>query len=423
MRERTATDVRARVSVTARASYGRLIAILSARSGDIAAAEDHLAEAFRRALETWPVRGVPDNPEGWLLTVARNLARDSARSATTRLTTPLDLTVTDPAAMSDDPLAIPDERLKLMFACAHPSIDHSVRTPLILQTVLGLEAAAIAAAFLVPGPTMAQRLVRAKQKIKAARIPFAIPDRSEMPARVEAVLEAIYGIYALHWIDGAQAGHDMARDLDAEALFLANLVADLLPDEPEALGLAALIGHAEARRDARRDADGRYVPLAGQDTSRWNTGLMRHAEQLLARAGTSGRMGRFQIEAAIQSVHAARRITGRTDWPAVVALYEGLLAVAPSVGGVVGLAAALGQSDDPAHGPQAGLAVLEGFRSQIGDEFQPWWATRGMLLAASGDHGEAREHFQRAIALSADVAVRAFLAEAIDKLPSQGLSS
>jgi RNA polymerase sigma-70 factor (ECF subfamily) len=199
MRERTATDARARVSVTARASYGRLIAILSARSGDIAAAEDHLAEAFRRARETWPVRGVPDNPQAWLLTVARNLARDSARSAITRLTTPLDFTGTDPAAMSDDPLAIPDERLKLMFACAHPSIDHAARTPLIPQTVLGLEAAAIAAAFLVPGPTMAQRLVRAKQKIKAARIPFVIPDLSEMPACVEAVLESIYGIYALHW--------------------------------------------------------------------------------------------------------------------------------------------------------------------------------------------------------------------------------
>jgi len=227
----------------------------------------------------------------------------------------------------------------------------------------------------------------------------------------------------LHWIDAAQGGHDTERDLDAEALFLANLVADLMRDEPEALGLAALIGLAEAHRDARRDADGRVVPLAEQDTLRWNAGLMWHAEQLLARAGTSDRMGRFQIEAAIQSVHAARRITGRTDWPAVVALYEGQLTIAPSVGGAVGLAAALGQSDDPAHGPQTGLAVVDAFRSQIGDEFQLWWATRGMLLAASGDHGAACEHLQRAIALSADAAIRAFLAESIARLPRQGLSS
>lgn len=421
MTDRLSID--ARVAHAARVTYGRLVAILSARSGDIAAAEDHLAEAFRRALESWPEAGLPQNPEAWLLTVARNLARDAARSSAVRLTTPLDLNEMDAEAMSADPLAIPDERLKLMFACAHPAIDEAVRTPLILQTVLGLEAAEIAAAFLVPSPTMAQRLVRAKQKIKAARIPFVIPDRSEMPGRVEAVLEAIYGIYALHWIDGAQIGRDTARDLDAEALFLANLVADLMPDEPEALGLAALIGLAEARREARRDADGRYVPLAEQDTSRWDARLMRHAEALLARAEARRRIGRFQIEAAIQSVHAARRITGRTDWPAVVVLYEGLLAIAPSVGGAVGLAAALGQSDDPAHGPRAGLAVLDAFRAQIGDDFQPWWATRGMLLAASGEHGAAREHLQRAIALSNDAAIRAFLAGAIDVLPGQGLSS
>lgn len=421
MSERGVAD--ARVAQAARTSYGRLIAILSSRSGDIAAAEDHLAEAFRRALETWPSVGVPDNPEAWLLSVARNLARDVARSAASRLTSPLDLSEMDPAAMSVDPMTIPDERLKLMFACAHPAIDEAVRTPLILQTVLGLEATEIAAAFLVPGATMAQRLVRAKQKIKAAGIPFVIPERPEMPARIESVLDAIYGVYALHWIDGAYAGADAARDLNAEALFLASLVADLLPAEPEALGLAALIGLIEARRDARLDEAGHYVPLAEQDTALWNTTMLLRAERLLTRAERLGRIGRFQIEAAIQSVHAARRITGRTDWPAVVALYEGLLSIAPSIGGVVGLAAALGQSDDPAHGPPAGLAVLDAYAGQIGDDFQPWWATRGRLLAASGAHAEARHHLQRAIELSADPAIRAFLTASIASLPNHGLQS
>jgi predicted RNA polymerase sigma factor len=407
----------ARVAQAARVSYGRLIAILASRSGDIAAAEDHLAEAFRRALEGWPVTGVPANPEGWLLTVARNLARDAAKSASVRLSTPLDLSEMDPAAMPHDPLAIPDERLKLMFACAHPAIDEAVRTPLILQTVLGLEAVEIAAAFLVPGATMAQRLVRAKQKIKAAGIPFVIPERPEMPARIEAVLDAIYGVYALHWIDGAYAGSDAARDHNAEALYLASLVAELLPDEPEALGLAALIGLAEARREARLDEAGRYVPLAGQDTERWNTTMLLRAERLLSRAEKLRRMGRFQIEAAIQSVHAARRVTGKTDWPAVVALYEGLLRIAPSVGGVVGLAAALGQSPDPAHGPLAGLAVLDAFAGQIGDDFQPLWATRGKLLAASGDHAAARKCLQRAMDMSPDLAIKDFLMASIAQLP------
>lgn len=419
----TRAVIDARVASAARNSYGRLVAMLSARSGDIAAAEDHLAEAFRRALESWAGAGVPDNPEAWLLTVARNLARDAAKSAAARLTTPLDLAEMDPPAMSTDPLAIPDERLKLMFACAHPAIDEAVRTPLILQTVMGLEAADIAAAFLVPGATMAQRLVRAKHKIRDARIPFVLPDKTDMPARIGGVLEAIYGLYSVHWIDGAYAGSGAARDLHAEALFLADLVADLLPDEPEALGLAALIGFAEARRAARLDPSGRYVPLAEQDTSLWDAARLQRAERLLARAGRLARLGRFQIEAAIQSVHAARRVEGRTDWPAVVALYEGLLGIAPSVGGVVGLAAALGQSDDPGHGPMAGLSALDTFAAQIGEGFQPFWATRGHLLAASGHHAAARECLQRAITLSVDPAIRAFLEASIQRLPHQGLSS
>lgn len=421
MIERATSD--ARIAQAARASYGRLVAILSARSGDIAAAEDSLAEAFRRALESWPRSGVPANPEAWLLTVARNHARDVARSASARLASPLDVARLDIAAMSIDPLAIPDERLKLMFACAHPAIDEMVRTPLILQTVLGLEAAEIGAAFLVPGATMAQRLVRAKQKIKAARIPFVIPDRQEMPERVDAVLEAIYGVYSVHWIEGSHGGLRGARDLNAEALFLSRLLADLLPDNPEVLGLAALIGFSEARRDARRDEDGGYLPLDRQDTTRWNGSLLTEAELCLSRANAMGRIGRFQLEAAIQSVHAARRTSGQTDWSALVVLYEGLLRLSPSVGGAVGLAAALGQSGEPGHGPAAGLALLDAFRDQIGDDFQPAWATRGNLQAAMGASREARESLSRAIALTTDPTVAAFLHGLIGRLPHGGLSS
>jgi predicted RNA polymerase sigma factor len=395
-----ADNVHARVTEVARASWGRLIALIAARTGDIAAAEDYLSEAFARALKLWPEQGIPANAEAWLLTVARNLRKDQLKSAARRLSTPLDPETFNVPGLEEDPDVIPDERLKLMFACAHPAIDEAVRTPLMLQSVLGLEAAHIAGVFLVAPAAMAQRLVRAKQKIKLAGVPFTLPGRSDMPARMAAVLEAVYGVYAVHWGDAATGG-----DLGGEARFLAGLLADLMPDEPEALGLAALIRHLEARRAARRSPQGAYVPLDRQDVALWRRDDIERAERMLRRAQAFKAIGRFQLEAAIQSVHADRLRSGRTDWPAIVQLYEALLRIAPSVGAAVGLAAALG----PAQGPAAGLACLDAFADQIGEAFQPAHAVRARLLADAGRHDEARSFFGRAAALARDPAVSAFL--------------
>jgi RNA polymerase sigma-70 factor (ECF subfamily) len=255
----------------ARRSYGKLVAFLAARSRDVAAAEDALSEAFAAALANWPRTGTPENPDAWLLTVARRKLLDAARrrrvgaAAEPELQLATDeLRETEAVNMPD---GIPDRRLALMFACAHPAIDESIRAPLILQTVIGLPAATIASAFLASPAAMAKRLVRAKEKIRQAGIPFAIPDRADLPDRLGAVLDAIYAAFSESWSD--PLGADTARrDLAAEALFLGRLVAELLPDEPEALGLASLMLHAEARRAARRTADGEYIGMASQSGER-----------------------------------------------------------------------------------------------------------------------------------------------------------
>lgn len=294
----------------ARRSYGKLVALLAVRSGDLAAAEDLLAEAFVTALSEWPRHGCPANPEGWLLTVARRSLIDATRRARMHervladLHPALDWLTPAPAA------ELPDHRLALLVACAHPALDPTIHTPLMLQAVLGVNAATIASAFLVAPAAMSQRLVRAKIKIKQAGIPFRIPARAEWPGRLSAVLDAIYTAFTVGWTD--PDGTDLARsDLAAEALFLAQLVTDLLPDEPEALGLYALLLHSEARRPARRTAAGAYVPLAEQDTGRWTMALIARAERLLRQASSAGTMGRYQLEGAIQSAHVVRRLTGR----------------------------------------------------------------------------------------------------------------
>src|SRR5262249_49112495 len=262
--------VRRTADAVARRSYGKLVAFLAARTQDVAAAEDALSDAFAAALEDWPSKGCPSNPEAWLLTVARRKLIDRARRRHTAdaATNQVQLIVEGLAGAVEP--EIPDHRLALMFACAHPAIETAIRAPLMLQAVLGLNAATIASAFLMSPTTMGQRLVRAKNKIRQAGIPFRIPEREELPDRLDTVLDAIYAAFAEGWTD--PGGADVARrDLGEEALFLGRLVTELLPGEPEALGLLALMLYAEARRPARRTPSGEYVPLAEQDPALWDS--------------------------------------------------------------------------------------------------------------------------------------------------------
>ncbi|MDB5538756.1 MAG: polymerase sigma70 factor [Devosia sp.] len=396
----------------ARESYGRLVAFLAARTRDVAGAEDALAEAFAAALRMWPVEGVPHNPDAWLLTVARRRQTDALRRRTTRRAGEehLIMMADEIEAAAETPDEIPDRRLALMFACAHPAIERGMRAPLILQTILGLTAIDIAAAFLIPPATMGQRLVRAKTRIKDAGIPFAIPDKEELPERLDAVLDAIYAAYAKGW---AEIGDAASAALADEAIWLGRLVVSLLPDEPEAKGVLALMLYTEARRAARRSPDGAYVPLEEQDTSLWDDSQIGLAEALLRAANAGGPSGRYQIEAAIQSAHVARRTLGAETWPAIFALYDHLLALSASPVVALNRAMALAELE----GPAAALAAIEPLAAdkRMAD-YQPHWAARGHLLARAGRKDEAREALTLALGLTTDTAVRHYLQGQIAKL-------
>jgi predicted RNA polymerase sigma factor len=394
------------VERAARDSYGRLLAFLSARSRDIAAAEDALADAFGAALGDWSRSGIPGNPEAWLLTAARRRLVDAARRRQVRQAAePTLLTFADEAeARLAEPQGLGDERLKLLFICAHPEIDAAIRTPLMLQTVLRLDAGRIASAFCVSPAAMARRLTRAKTRIREAGIPFEVPEPSELGRRLEAVLEAIYAAYGSGW-ESVAGGDPNGGGLTGEAVYLGQLVAELLPDEPESHGLVALMLHCEARRAARRDVSGAYVPLAEQDVALWSEPLIERAEEELARAARASRIGRFQLEAAIQSVHAQRALTGRTDWEAAALLYEGLVQLAPTIGALVGRAAAISEARDA----EAGLHLLRELPEDTVGNYQPFWALSAHLLARLGRGSEAADAYQRAIGLCDDAAMRAFL--------------
>jgi RNA polymerase sigma-70 factor (ECF subfamily) len=389
----------------ARQSYGKLVAYLAAWTRDVAAAEDALADAFAAALASWPTRGVPQAPDAWLLAAARRRMIDMARRRRTREAAADRLLLSVEEAAGMDPEDVPDWRLRLMFACAHPAIDAAMRGPLILQTVLGLDAAAIAAAFLTAPGAMSQRLVRAKRRIHDAGIPFRLPDRADLPARLDAVLEAIYAAFGAGWPD--PGGLDAWRQgLVEEAVWLGHVVVGLLPEEPEGLGLLALMLYAGGRRDARRSADGNYVPLSEQDPDLWDAAAIDEAERLLQRASSHDRIGRFQLEAAVQSVHAARRISGRTDWSAILELYDGLLELTGSPVVAVNRAVALGETA----GPTTGLAALDELaRDPRLAGYQPYWAARADLLARLGRRATADAAYAQAILLEPDAAVRRFL--------------
>ncbi len=396
---------RSTAEAVARRSYGKLVALLAMRTRDVAAAEDALADAFAAALADWPERGCPANPEAWLMTVARRRAIDDARHRR------VGDEVTNQLAILADEIdereggALPDRRLALLFACTHPALEAAIRTPLMLQVVLGLEAKTIASAFLMSPSAMSKRLARAKNKIREAGIPFTVPEREELPGRLDAVLEAVYAAYAEGWTDPV-GGDTARRDLADEALFLAQLLVELLPDAPEALGLYALMLYAQARRNARRDGAGNYVPLSAQDPATWNATMIDAADALLRRASTFKAIGRFQLEAALQSAHVYRCWTRRANWGEVVQLYDALLAIAASPVVAVNRAIALAERD----GAQAALDALAPYTDDPRlSDYQPYWAARADLLARVGATTEALGAYDVAIGLERDPAVRRFL--------------
>jgi len=394
-------EAAAAAEAAARGSYGRLLAWLAWQWRDVAAAEDALADAFAAALERWPHDGVPDAPDAWLLTAAKRRLLMAARRQ--RLADDPTLTVLwpDGHAAAPDAAALPDARLRLLFVCAHPAIDPGLHSALMLQTVLGLDAARIASAFLVKPEAMGKRLVRAKAKIRDAGLRFEEPGPDEWPERLASVLEAIYGAYTLHWglADDADAG-----ELAGEARFLAELVASQLPGEPEALGLVALLWLCEARRPAR-GAD--YRPLHEQDARDWDAALIARANAALHEAAMHRAPCPFQLEAAIQAAHTQGRLDGRVPWDGIGRLYERLLEIAPTVGARIAHAVALAHA-----GPDVreGLRRLDAIEPERIAAHQPWWAARAHLLAMAGAHADAAQAYGRALGLTVEPRLRAWLA-------------
>ncbi|TDU80706.1 RNA polymerase sigma-70 factor (ECF subfamily) [Prosthecobacter fusiformis] len=403
------------VDEVARTAYGQLLAYLASRYGDVASAEDALGDAFLAALRQWPADGIPDNPRAWILRAAQRKQVDAYRRKRTRemAAEELERAALEAEQAADD-LTFPDERLKLLFVCAHPAIDPAARAPLSLQTVLGIQADRIASAFLVSPAAMSQRLVRAKAKIRDARIPFYVPGENEWPERFESVLDSLYAAFTTGWDEAAGSGGP-GGGLAMESIWLGRLLVHLLPDSPEALGLLALMLHSHARHPARRSNEGAFVPLPEQDVRRWSAPLIAEAEALIRRAAQHQQLGRYQIEAAIQSVHAQRAVTGKIEWGVIAMLYDALIQKTPAIGARIGRA--LAQSE--LHGPSTGLQLLDVLPASMVRDHQPYWATRAHLLTRLGSRDAAAIAYKRALGLTEDPAVRTFLSQRLIHLKKE----
>ena len=397
----TATAVDEVLELAHRAWFGRLVGWLFRMTGDLQLAEDSVGGAFTEAVSAWRTSGVPNSPEAWLRVVARNQAMSALRrNARTVPVDPQSFTaLEDPAQFQD----ILDDRLALMFVCAHPAIDPRMHAPLMLQAVLGVDAARISTVFLVPPATMGQRLSRAKTKIRDAAIRFRKPEADEFPGRLASVLQAVYAAYGLA-DPTADSADERDATLRAEALRLAELLTDLLPNHAETWGLRALLLHTESRRPGRL-VDGRFVPLALQDTTRWSAEHRRCGDQSLRRAAGLGDMGRFQLEAAISAVHSSRADGVATDWNAIAVLYAGLLRIAPSVGATIGAVSALIETG----ATQEAAALLDSLPIEVVRNHQPYWVSRTRLANTLGDVPAALAASDIAIGLTEDPALRTYL--------------